>query len=63
MNNASMGVVNLTFAHALMKDDQDHGGAKTWIAWVIASVLLIVVFGLVIYFHPWTKLKPHVEKS
>jgi len=63
MNDASSGVVNLTFAHALMKDDQDQGGAKSWIAWVIAAALLIVVFGLVLYFHPWTKSKPNVEKG
>lgn len=63
MNDASFGVVNLRFAHALMKDDHDNSGAKTWIAWVIAAALLIVVFGLVIYFHPWTKAKVNVEKS
>jgi hypothetical protein len=55
MNNAQLGVVNLTFAHAAMKDDKDHQGTKSWIAYVIAAVLVLVVVGLVLYFHPWEK--------
>lgn len=66
MNNASMGVVNLRFAHALMKDDKDQGGSKTWIAWIIAAILLLIIFGFVLYLHPWNKKiksTPNVEKS
>jgi uncharacterized membrane protein len=65
MNNASLGVVNLRFAHAAMHDDKDHGGNKSWIAWIIAAVLLLIIFGIVLYLHPWSKKvksTPNVEK-